>query len=64
MTFDSKKYYLDNKERMTKQILDAQNSRRIKKLLEQLNKKEYKRFPYAKIDKYNIKINENGLYYI
>ena len=61
----NRKYFEENKEKIMEQLKKSQEKSRIRKLVKQLNNNEYKRIPYSKIDKYNIKFNdETQKYYI
>ncbi len=60
----NKEYYNANKEKMHKQMKEASKRQQIRNIIKKLNNDEYKRTPYQKIEKYNIKQNEKGEYYI
>jgi len=53
-----KKYYEDHKDVMKTQIKDAIKRRIPILLLKKLNNNEYKRIPYSKLTKHNIKFND------
>ena len=59
----NKKYYEEHKTKMLDQIKKSKEKLRIKKIIKKLNEKTYKRIPYNKIKKYDIKIDSNGIYY-
>lgn len=57
----NKKYYLDHKEKMSLQMKKAYEPRVRSLIVEALNNGSYKRFPYAKLRKYNI-VKKNDIY--
>lgn len=58
-----KKYYEENKQKINAQSRNAQKILRVDKIIMSLNANKYKRFPYSKIKKYNIKYNESTKLY-
>jgi len=59
----SKKYYQEHKEEMHKQMKKAQKKWRLREFIKKLNSNTYVKIPYAKIEKYNIQKNEEGVFY-
>jgi hypothetical protein len=58
-----KNYYQQNKEKIYEQTKASLVRRRIRNMIKRLNNNDYKNVPHAKIELYNIKKNENGIYY-
>ncbi len=58
-----KQYYENHKEKMLLQVKEAQIRRRIRQIIDKLNKNEYIRIPYNVITKHNIKFDEEKKYY-
>jgi hypothetical protein len=58
----NKEYYSKNKDKMKEQSQEANKRRKLKIFIEKLNNKGFKRVPYSKIEKYNIKYDNNKYY--
>jgi hypothetical protein len=58
-----RQYYEKNKEKMKMQIKEKQPNNLRRKIIKKLNDNEYSRLPYTKLDKYNIKFDEDKKIY-
>jgi hypothetical protein len=59
----NKKYYNDHKNLIISQIKAAQNKSRLRNFIEKLNSGGFKRFPYLRVEKLNIKFDPNTKIY-
>jgi hypothetical protein len=58
-----KTYYQQHKEKIDLQIRQASQKLRVRSIVQKLNSNAYKRVPYSKIKKHNIKFNETTKLY-